>query len=281
MEPTASHCVTHWLLKLPAELRNRVYRLTFALLANDLRQRALTGHYSIEAGSTNSVVRRTLDALSGASGLARPTYVGPKKHAHSTTAGSTALTRHQSKYIVSQRRSVKPTPALDLAGEARSIWIAEYWPYVCRLRFRFVALPDYLTYHLPFVRTNTSLNTVTQIILEMPAGTVTRKRPFCRMLSPTKNPYVGGIRACAICELLDLVAFGCAVLEVDRHSGGFYSDYCQPEAHRQMWWRPESAWYWEILNEKGRMPKEQEFTIRGQKFKLDLMAWNNKGHTDR
>ncbi|KAK4957937.1 hypothetical protein LTR10_004360 [Elasticomyces elasticus] len=278
MEPTASECVAHWLIKLPAELRNDIYHLTFNLLVRDLKQRALTGQYSIEAGSTNAVGFRTLDALSAAYKPSTPETGVLEPYTDSTVATLAALTIKAMTRMAPAQQSATSGTALGLNNEARSIWLAEYVPYVRRLLFRFSSLTDYLTYHLPYVFRNPSTTGIAQIMLEFPNGHAPRLRSFCRHVFTTQSAHQGGARLCEICELLDLVAYGCDVLQ---HEGRMGDDYCPPKVAESMWWWPNFGLYWAYKSSTGDMPKSREFMIRGRKFILDHMAWNENGHTDR
>ncbi|KAK5680038.1 hypothetical protein LTS10_007986 [Elasticomyces elasticus] len=280
MEPTAGECVAHWLIKLPAELRNPIYHLTLNLLVRDLKQRAFTGQYSIEAGSTNAVVFRTLDALSAAYKPSAPETGVLEPYADSTVATLAALTIKAMTRTAPAQQSATSGTALGLNDEARSIWLAEYVPYVRRLLFRFSSLADYLTYHLPFVLRNPSATGIAQIMLEFPDGHAPRLRSFCPRVFQSQSAHDAGPRLCEICELLDLVAYGCDVLQ---HEGRMGDEYCPPKIAESMWWWPDYGLYWVYRSSTGnrRMPKSQEFMIRGRKFILDYMAWNENVHTDR
>jgi len=124
---TSGRLVAIWMKKLAPELRNQIYRDTYDLVLADLTERASSGVYSEEAGSTHLLCEGTHDALAGI------------------------------KQVTGE------------VSEARSIWLAEYWPRVCKLKFRFTSVRDYVTCHLPFATVHkASLQPESVIMIDSP-----------------------------------------------------------------------------------------------------------------
>ncbi|KAK5717557.1 hypothetical protein LTR17_016000 [Elasticomyces elasticus] len=163
----------------------------------------------------------------------------------------------------------------ETGSEARSIWLAEFWPRICKLYFRFTSIEDYLTYHLGFQLANLALYSDTEIVLQssspLPGGftgwSSGCRKPTCLARFHDRN--------CSICHLLDMIARGCGVLE-------HLAMGCQPECEKDMWWQCNSAhcMFWLMKLKRGMMPESQSFVIGERTFVVDHLAFDRNGHTE-
>ena len=240
---SSGEIMAYWMYQLPRELRDMIYRDTYDLLIADLEKRAATGIYTQGVASTNLLCERT--------------------HAAFAEIAEIRLDGR-------------------IVNESRALWLAEYWPRVCKLKFHFSRVHDYITYHLPFA-------TIHQVDLGESEIVVENVQSLPAKHQVHEDPIYD--ESCHCSEVCKFIAF--LHREFDASTGqwprnlGDPNRYCEGRYDLQheikVWWRPEGPRWWfrkfhmPCYREHPGLPVKQVLAIRDERFMVEEAKLDGNG----